>query len=248
MPGLQIKPSMKAAAVAIALLVHAGGLAAAARSFGSVAQVDGGDGPVINLTLERARHFDSKPMSRSEISPSEARPEPAPTELRPRQPVSPVLPAEVLEIQEPTRDLASPPLQPAPLIRTMADGRPAPIRPQGRPSQAVGTTSSNVATPTGVAARHQEDAYATAVIAWVERHKGRPRDLLKGAVTLRFELDRQGRLRRAEIVQQAEDSRVGARALDALRAAPPFPRPPVGTAWTRREFTVRLDYRPTALP
>lgn len=246
MIGLHTQPSVKTAAASIVILVHAAGLAVFARMDGAVAQAEAGGAPVINLTLEPAPRFDGKPAPASDAAPPAATPQPAATVLRLRQPSSITAPTEVLQIRPPTDDKASTPPQPAPLIRTTVVGQTGTNRLQGQPSQTVDMTSGGGAPTAGDAARNQDDAYAAAVIAWVERHKGQPRDRLTGVVTVRFELDRQGRMRRAEIIQQAQDSRVGSRALDALRTAQPFPRPPAGTSWTRREFTVRLDYRPDA--
>lgn len=247
MPGLRTQPSLKMTAVATVLLAHAGGLAVAARSLGSAADIHIGGAPVINVTLERAPRLDSKPMPRAEPSKSTALPEFAPSPLQRRRSAPTQEPTAVLEIAQPTRIPAALPAQTAPPLRTIPVSLAGAGSAQAPPRQAADMTSGGGAATLGDAALRQEDAYAAAVMAWIERHKGRPRDQLRGAVTLRFELDRQGRVRRAEIIQQAEDARIGARAIDALRAAPPFPRPPVGTAWTRREFTVRLDYRSTAL-
>lgn len=246
MPGFRTQPPLKIAAAAIVVLGHAASLTVFARMDGAVVQAEAGGAPVINLTLEPAPRFDGRPAPASDAAAPAAMPQPAATVLRFRQPASVTTPIEVLQIRPPSDNKASAPPQPAPLIRTTVVGQTGANRLQGQPSQAGDVTSGGGAATAGDAARNQEDAYAAAIIAWVERHKGRPRDRLTGVVTVRFELDRQGRMRRAEIVQQAPDSRVGSRALDALRTAQPFPRPPAGTSWTRREFTVRLDYRPAA--
>lgn len=246
MPRIRAQHRLNTAAISVVMLAHAAGLAVFARMGASEAQVDAGGAPVINLTLAPAPRFDGKPTTPSQASTPAVASRPAAPALRPR-PSAPVdAPTEVLALPPPAPRQAAMSSLPAPPTRAALAGQQGTRRALGTHSSAMDVTSGGGAPTAGDAARSQEDAYAAAVIAWVERHKGRPRDRLAGVVTVRFELDRQGRMRQAAVVHQTEDTRIGARALDALRAAQPFPRPPAGTSWTRREFTVRLDYRPAA--
>lgn len=107
-----------------------------------------------------------------------------------------------------------------------------------------GLTSGGGARTLGGAAAAGEDTYAATVIAWVERHKGRPRASTRGDVVVRFVLDRRGRLREIDIIGSSGARALDRLAIEALEAAQPFPLPPSGSDWRTREFRVRLQYKP----
>jgi len=89
-----------------------------------------------------------------------------------------------------------------------------------------------------------DDAYAAAVIAWLERHKGRPAGSIEGEAVLSFVVDRRGRLRSTEVLKTSGHPAVRGLAMDALHAADPFPRAPSTVTWRSKRLLVRLVYEP----
>ncbi|MEG2498418.1 MAG: TonB family protein [Brevundimonas sp.] len=86
------------------------------------------------------------------------------------------------------------------------------------------------------------DAYEATVLAWVERHKKHPGGNV-GAVTVGFTLDRRGNLRASHIVSASGNPVLDHAAIDQLKEASPFPRPPANTEWRTRDFRVRIDFK-----
>ncbi|MBD3835362.1 TonB family protein [Brevundimonas sp.] len=96
----------------------------------------------------------------------------------------------------------------------------------------------------GAGAAPADDAYAAEVIAWLERHKGRPDGPIEGEAVLSFVVDRRGRLRSTEVLKTSGHPAVRGLAMDALHAADPFPRAPSTVTWRSKRILVRLAYQP----
>lgn len=234
--------------VPVAVLVaaaHVGGLAllglqAAPERFG-------GEAPVINLTLEPSARFDSPtpPAAASTASRESGHRAPAPTADRLRLRLT----ASALN--------AFPVAPPTPIAGPV----PAVDAPRARPEDAgtgtahgtddgqttadaavAGRTQGGGGRALGAAAVPEVDAYAAEVLAWIERHKRHPGGA-RGVVTVSFELDRRGRVHRPRLVRSGGVRALDRAALDQITATQPFPRPDPGTRWSRREFTVNIDYR-----
>lgn len=88
----------------------------------------------------------------------------------------------------------------------------------------------------------QTDAYEAQVIRWLDARKKHP-GRLQGVVTLKFIVDRRGRLRSSQVSGSSGDPRLDRIAQQQLRDAAPLPRPPRDVTWQTREITVSLDYR-----
>ena len=95
----------------------------------------------------------------------------------------------------------------------------------------------------GAGAAPDDDAYAAEVIAWLERHKGRPAGSIEGEAVLSFVVDRRGRLRSTEVLKISGHPAVRGLAMDALHAADPFPRAPSTVTWRSKRILVRLAYQ-----
>lgn len=88
----------------------------------------------------------------------------------------------------------------------------------------------------------RDDIYEAQVIRWIDQHKRHP-GRLEGIVTLRFEVDRRGRIRDCIITRTSGDPRLDRIAQQQLKEAAPLPRPPSDTTWQTREISVSLDFR-----
>lgn len=216
----------------------------------SVPEVKGG-APVINLTLSPSVRFDGE--NGAQESDGQVAANGAAMTARS---VSPVVPRKTNLSLMPTETVVPPQRDPSVTVQPIAlvpvekaeaaaNGRQLDGAAEtGDQTAQSGVTAGGGARSLGGRAASLDDDYAVRVLAWVERHKGRPGGRLSGAATLRFVLDRHGRIRDAGLLVGSGDRRLDATALDALRAAEPFPRPPPNTTWRTREFRVRLDYRP----
>lgn len=246
-------PAAKASLFGAVAAVHVGLLAMLAAPADRVGLPATGGAPVINLTLMPSPRMDGREAERRTADRSRAGSGYPP----------PSAPAPTLAPTPPGLGTAGPPRAPptgdvAPFTTAQARSAspgPAPGSPAppggGEPrvgeaaiDSRAGQTPGGGAPSLGAAAAPSEDRYAAQVIAWVERRKRDPGGRVSGVAVLRFVLDRQGRLREATIVSAQGDRQVGPIALDTLRAAQPFPRPPTDAIWRTREFHVRLDYRP----
>lgn len=88
----------------------------------------------------------------------------------------------------------------------------------------------------------QTDSYQAQVIRWLDARKQHP-GRLQGVVTVKFIVDRRGRLRDSQVIASSGDPRLDRIALQQLREAAPLPRPHHDVTWQTREITVSLDYR-----
>lgn len=218
-----------------------------------------GGAPVINLALVPLVQFDGTGTSQeSQLAAAGGGSGSAPTEVK-RIPVA--KPAQTDPVSAPAEPLPSieAPLLAAPEVSVLspdsASGENGPADDQSgdqdgsqsdgeSAASTSGLTSGGGARTLGGAAAAGEDIYAATVIAWVERHKGRPRASTRGDVVVRFVLDRRGRLREIDIIGSSGTRALDRLAIEALEAAQPFPLPPSGSDWRTREFRVRLQYKP----
>lgn len=136
------------------------------------------------------------------------------------------------------------------------------IKPSSTPTLSSGLGTSASATPMatgsvssgdgrpgaptqGAQGGARTDSYEAQVIRWLDAHKRHP-GRLEGVVTIRFEVDRRGRVRDSVVTKSSGDPRLDRIARQQLRDASPLPRPPRDVAWQTREITVSLDYRSLA--
>ena len=88
----------------------------------------------------------------------------------------------------------------------------------------------------------QSDDYEAQVIRWLDAHKRHP-GRLQGVVTVKFDVDRRGRIRDCIVTKSSGDERLDRIAQRQVQQAAPLPRPPHDVTWQTREITVSLDYR-----
>lgn len=247
-----LSPAAKASLFGAVAAAHVGLLAVMATPADRAGPPATGGAPVINLTLLPAPRMDGRDAEQRTAD----RPRPAPTftaaptsartpDLQTREPP-----------QAPPPETVGAPSTARPRPRAAPGPIPGPPAPPGGgglrgdetgANSRAGQTTGGGAPSLGAAVTPSEDRYAAQVIAWVERRKRDPGRRVSGVAVLRFVLDRQGQLRESAVVSTQGDRRVGSMALDSLRAAQPFPRPPTDTTWRTREFHVRLDYRSEGL-
>ena len=235
-----LPPLAKAAVLSVALGAHVALWLAFGAPRPAVMRDDGG-APVINLIPFARAQFDGAGANEARTDATAETPRAPVTPTR--EPVRPQPLAQAPAGVEPAPQAAEPTPPREAATGAAADSASSSQAAASSPAEA-GTTAGGGARALGAAATSSEDAYAATVLAWVERHKGRPRRHLRGAVIVRFTLDRQGRLRAIGVSGSSADAELDRLALEALRAAQPYPRPPAGAAWRTREFRVRLDYRP----
>lgn len=237
-------------------LAHGAAIGLAALSVDHTPSNFGG-APVIELTLSPSVMFNGPQGSQT----SEAETTPTPTPSKTSSTKAEQAPADQDAKSQP--DLPQPRQTQTPVA---AATTPAPIKPSNAP-QATGTNTSSgkpatndsgrpqTAQPSqaglsqghgaatlGASGQTQIDAYEATVIQWIERHKSHPGGP-NGVVTLGFTLDRRGNLRASRILASSGNAALDRTALDQLKAASPFPRPPHGTTWQTRDFRVRMDYQ-----
>jgi len=91
------------------------------------------------------------------------------------------------------------------------------------------------------------DSYAARVAEWLERHKAFPgalaRDRQDATVVVRFIVDGRGRAKEVQLVSTSGIEWLDLLALDQVRDASPFPRPPAGLDAAARSFEVPMRYR-----
>lgn len=234
-------------AYALVAAAHVGGLAL--LGFQAAPELTGGAAPVINLTLMPSPRFDS-PTPPAAASKAERQAGGAAQPQAADPPRAHLIPAVF-----PTELAAPLPLQTQPSehprrsddSRTDAPGPPGPGRAgeRGRvdaDDSVAGATQGGGGQSLGAAAAADTDAYAAEVLAWIERHKRHPGGA-RGVVTVRFELDRRGRVHRLRLVRSSGVRALDRSALDQITATQPFPRPAPGARWSMRDFTVNIDYR-----
>lgn len=208
---------------------------------------EGGAAPVINLTLTPRPRFDSETPTATASSadrPSEAGALATPVRSPLQLHEAPRVFAPDLTVAPPTTPV---PAEPTPVVRDAnAQTGAAPgtgrRREPGTADAVAGATRGGGGRALGAAAAPDTDAHAVEVIAWIERHKRHPGGA-RGVVTVGFQLDRRGRVHRLRLVRSSGVRGLDRSALDQITTTQPFPRPASGARWSRRDFTVNIDYR-----
>jgi protein TonB len=172
-------------------------------------------------------------------------PAPPPPPLPRRKPEAP--PAPKVAVSPPPAEVppapkatvaATPPrerqaAQPAPQQQTLQTGgllgiwKPMALAPANEP--AVSLSKPATARPSG-------KAYASQVWARLARYK--PRAGQRGSASVSFAIGASGTLGAVRIARSSGNSRIDQLALQTVRNAAPFPRPPSGSA----SYTIRIDF------
>lgn len=205
---------------------------------------DGG-APVVNLTLEPSPRFDDTSSTAAQAAttvPTASANRPAPQPPRPRRTVlHPLAPDTVSVSPDPTPNSLAPMRTSS--VESAVSAAPGLTSNTDVPPSRAGRTQGGGAGTLGATATPNEDRYAAEVIAWVEAHKGHAAGRATGVATIRFVLDRRGRVNDSAVFATSGDPSLDMLALDAIRNATPFPRAPATADWRTRTFLVRIDYR-----
>lgn len=255
-------PKEGAAKKAGILLGIAGLHASALASMGIVTSPpfeDGGEAPVINLTLEPAPRFDSVHQGASDAAVSANRQHRPPAMARESKPEIRfrTLQVPLAELQQPlpdfVPDLVSMTTGPSPTHsatpapdQTGKDETVSRATANAEHSSQRGATQGGGGQHLGASAAPHNDAYHAVVLAWVERHKRLPSGRVTGIVTVNFVLDRTGMVQNIRLIHSSGMRALDLTAMNQIRDTQPFPRPQPGTAWRTRAFTVNIDYRQAA--
>ena len=206
-----------------------------------------GAAPVINLSLEPVARFNSPtPPARQESAAASAGQNRADarsssinqTSLSPTEPVD----------RPQVRQSAPAPAgtgAPQPVMVAAAGAGPSGSTGTGAVDSRSGATQGGGGSTLGASAAPRTDRYAAQVLAWIERNKRHPGGE-RGVVTVRFELDRTGRVHGLTLARSSGQRHLDRSALDQIARAQPFPRPDADVEWVRYPFTVNIDYRLTA--
>lgn len=178
-------------------------------------------------------------------TPPDPLPPPAPTQhLIPRIPAptaaSGPSSASSLEHAQTARPVRSAPARPVamPVAKVPGDAMPAMGLPPGQSGDGRPTASSAVSASTN----EWLPAYARLLRARIEQVK--PKGVASPGVTVvTFTVASDGSLATAEISSGSGNARLDRTALDAIRAAAPFPFPPAGATATQRTFVVPYRFQ-----
>ncbi|MDQ8028046.1 MAG: TonB family protein [Brevundimonas sp.] len=245
---LRAKARLRAVAYALAAAGHAGLLVLI--SLQVAPPTEGGAAPVVNLTMEPSPRFDSEtpPAAAStadQAAQAMAAPQPVTAPLRLRETTS-TAPSDIslplpIRLAEPTprvQDARVAGDQQGVARATESAGSGA----ASAESSVAGATQGGGGQTLGAAAAADTDVYFARVLAWIERHKRHPGNA-QGVVTVRFNVDRRGRVSGLRLVRSSGVRALDRSALDQITSTQPFPRPDAGAQWATRQFTVNIDYR-----
>ncbi|WP_324698448.1 energy transducer TonB [Novosphingobium aerophilum] len=234
--------------------VHAVVFALAWSAFGA-SQPVGAPGRGAGLVSFRAvdlshRDEDRKETARKEEAQSEPpRPALAPPPKAELAAVAPARP-QVVTVQP----VAAPAIRLSQLALAASPAMPpaAPVSASSGEGAASGAASGEgagraQAAATASGGSRGEDTYARRVFTWIGRHKGYPgriaREGREGTALVRLLIDEHGRLERAELARSSGHAALDALALEQIREAVPYPRPPRGLSSSQRGFLVPMTYR-----
>ncbi len=255
--------STRFVSVGLSILVHAALLGAAMLQFTTHSQVE--------LGHDRALQVVEHSLERDRPAQREASHEPSAPQDSPRRTPSPHANSSTSDPQDPGAPTAPPPAlrigltraatnQPLPLPNDTAPaalaGQPLPPHPAPQvPSvtQRVEGESRSIETVEGATgdAKHalQRDArssYAGILHRHISRYKGFPSELsrkgIEGTVLARLTLVPGGRLGTVEILRSSGSERLDRLALEQIRVAAPFPRPPIALRALRLSFLIPMTY------
>ena len=218
-----------ALSAALVIGLHAAGVTALLLHHEPVVGDEGGPAIVVDLSP-----FVTPPTeSQQDLAPG-------PEQQIVQQPPEP--PREQKEEEEKPKIEPPPPQPEAEVTLPQEETKPEPPKPVPQPEQ-----------PRPTAPPRQRSASAAAVTAWnvtiakqIERHKGYPPSALprreSGVTQVAFAIDRDGRLIGSRIVHGSGHAALDQEAIDTLRRAQPFPRPPEGLPGETFEFTVPVKF------
>ena len=245
MPAALTSTPLKIGAFTVVSSVFSAGIAAIALTY-SVQEPPFGGAPVFEVELIQYAGLSAPVSPRG--STQAAPPTKGPDKDLHRETQADTKPAVVSESpsREPSPQVASPSQTEGPKL---AEAAPSGATATSQPTPASRLAGSPVtgderrgAATQGAQGGQQTDTYEAQVIRWLEAHKKHP-GRLAGVVTVKFVVDRRGRIRDSLITKSSGDARLDRIAQQQLREAGPLPRPPLDVAWQTREITVSLDYR-----
>lgn len=187
-----------------------------------------------------------QPTKTAESAPSTP-PTPAPTRLSPAPAPDPIVwrPQEVKTPTPPTpaRPIAAESAPPPPSAGRSAEAPPSSVAaPPSRPAPPAGGAVNAPVSLSGA----QGDAYGARVRAHLEAHKIYPRGARRlrqtGVVTVRFVIDREGRVISSRIVSGSGVPALDEEAMAMLTRASPVPRPPAGVPGARIEMRTPVEF------
>lgn len=233
-----------APAVVVSVLLHAGLLYAA---------VTGRPAPAVYKEEAIALDFaavrgsaEAAPSTSQEAAPpapptvkTASRP-PAPTPLP--SPFAPPAPAA-----EPLPSPAAAPPQPAPAAAPRGDATPTTAAQPAAPRADTAPPRKGAREGMEVDAPHGKGAdYMSRLRSWLEAHKTYPKRAkmmrLTGVTTVRFAMDRSGRLLSCEVVTGSGHADLDREAIAMLHRATPFPAPPHTVKGERIEVTTPIEF------
>jgi protein TonB len=174
-------------------------------------------------------------------------PTPVPTRFSPVPAADPIVfrPQEVKTAAPPTpaRPIAAESAPPPPSAGRSADAPPSAVAaPPSKPAPPAGGTVNAPVSLSGA----QGDAYGARVRTHLEAHKIYPRGAKRlrqtGVVTVRFVIDREGRVISSRIVSPSGVLALDEEALAMLARASPVPRPPAGVPGARIEMRTPVEF------
>ncbi len=174
-------------------------------------------------------------------------PTPVPTRLSPVPAADPIVwrPQETKAAAAPTpvRPVAAESAPPPPSAGRSTDAPPsAAAAPPSRPAPPAGGVVNSPVSLSGA----QGDAYGARVRAHLEAYKIYPRGAKRlrqtGVVTVRFVIDREGRVIASRIVAASGVSALDEEAMAMLARASPVPRPPPGVPGARIEMRTPVEF------
>ncbi|WP_271164711.1 energy transducer TonB, partial [Brevundimonas intermedia] len=142
----------------------------------------------------------------------------------------------------PARPIAAESAPPPPSAGRSADAPPSAVAAPSKPAPPAGGTVNAPVSLSGA----QGDAYGARVRAHLEAHKIYPRGAKRlrqtGAVTVRFVIDREGRVISSRLVAASGVPALDEEALAMLARASPVPRPPAGVPGARIEMRTPVEF------
>ncbi|AYO78225.1 energy transducer TonB [Sphingobium yanoikuyae] len=213
------------------------GLVLMQRSFGAAPTTDTAALSVFALPAQ--------PQSTPKVEPQPERAERASPAPPPSLALPTMMPAQPLLRQPaPLVQLAAPVHIAAPPQMIASRSAQSSTSMSSAPAADMGDTAPNAA-PSPDAGK--DDAYARKVLAWIGRHKDYPRSLARegteGTVLVRLHLASDGDLEDVALARSSGFAELDRLALDQLRTATPYPRPPRNLPAMARRFLVPMRYR-----
>lgn len=237
--------SSRSLSLLLTAAVHAALLALAWTAL-RASQPRQGQGPerLVSVPLSRPAAMPQENSAQEQPRTAAAAPAPMPASVSTPMPAIPLAP--------PVAPIVLPGVPDGPVLAPAAT---AAVASASQASAADAGSAEGTGSGTGITARAQvaqpgskgEDAYARRVFAWISRHKGYPgrlsREGKEGTALVRLLIDENGGLETTELVRSSGHGALDTLALEQIRDARPYPRPPRGLSSARRRFVVPMTYR-----